>query len=166
MRRRRRSRRIYASSHSSIRDRVSPTFFFSALGIISLLAIARGGAPERWVALILLLTALGDLAFVLTAGQLVSRDIRILVLDCALAIAITIIALHAERYWPMLIAAFLIVGAELQIGVWLAPVHEQQVFKVAHAASAYPVLLTLLVGTLRHWWRTRRCPERDWTVFR
>lgn len=166
MRQRRRSRRICAPSHSSIRDRVSPTFFFSALGIISLLAFLRGGAPERWVALILLLTALADLAFVLTAGQLVSRDIRILVLDCALAIAITIIALHAERYWPMLIAAFLIVGAELQIGVWLAPVHEQQVFKVAHAASAYPVLFTLLVGTLRHWWRTRKRPERDWTVFR
>ena len=145
---------------------MSTTFFFAALGVVSLLAVFRGGAPERWVALILLVTAVADLAFVMTAGEMVTRDLRILVLDCALAVAITIIALHAERYWPMLIAAFLIVGAELQIGVWLAPVHEQQVYKVAHAASAYPILLTLLAGTLRHWWRTRKLPERDWTVFR
>lgn len=145
---------------------MSTAFFFAALGLVSLLAIFRGGAPERWVALILLLTAVADFAFVVTAGEMVTRDIRILVLDCALAITITIIALHAERYWPMLIAAFLVVGAEMQIGVWLAPVHKQQVYKVAHAASAYPILLTLLVGTLRHWWRTRKLPERDWTVFR
>jgi hypothetical protein len=145
---------------------VSATFFFSLLAISALFALLRGGAPERWIAVILALTAVADFALVLMAGRMMTQDARILLLDVALAVVITGIALHAERLWPMLIAALLIVGAELQIGVWLAPTHQRQVYKVAHGLSAYPIILTLLVGTARHWWRTRHAPERDWTNFR
>ncbi|WP_315760800.1 hypothetical protein [Sphingomonas sp. Y38-1Y] len=145
---------------------MSATFFFSLLAISALFALLRGGAPERWIAVILALTAVADFALVLMAGRMMTQDARILLLDVALAVVITGIALHAERLWPMLIAALLIVGAELQIGVWLAPTHQRQVYKVAHGLSAYPIILTLLVGTARHWWRTRHTPERDWTNFR
>lgn len=144
---------------------MSATFFFTLLAVAACFALVRGGAPERWVAMILVLTAVGDFALVMMAGRMMTQDVRILLLDIALAVVITGIALHAERIWPMIIAALLIVGAELQIGVWLAPTHQRQVYKVAHGLSAYPIIITLLVGTARHWWRTRIAPERDWTKF-
>jgi hypothetical protein len=99
----------------------------------------------------------------LTVSPLGSRNASILAIDTVTAVAMTVLALHAERWWPMLMAALLIVGVQLQIGVWLAPIHHRQVYVVAHAFSAYPVILILLAGTIRHWRRTRRHRERAWT---
>lgn len=141
-------------------------FFFLLLTFALGLALVRGGAPERLIAAILALTAAIDFAIVTMVGPArETQDIRILTLDIILSISITVIALHAERIWPMVVAALLIVGAELQVGVWLAPTHEQQVYRIAHGLSAYPILIVLLAGTVRHMMRTRAKPERDWTIF-
>ena len=147
--------------------RVNIIFFFSVLALAAGFAIARGGAPEKLIAVILLVTAATAFALASTAGrEWMTQDVRILTLDVVLAIAIVAVALHAERVWPMMVAAFLILGVELQLGVWMAPTHHRQVYKIAHGFSAYPVILTLIVGTARHRWRTRQRPERDWTHFR
>ncbi|KTW00940.1 hypothetical protein NS355_01715 [Sphingomonas yabuuchiae] len=140
--------------------------FYAGLVGLLVYSIRCGGRPERWVAGILAASAIVDTMMVNAArGVFVVREPGILLLDVITLVAVTVVALWAERIWPMVLAAFLLVGVELQIGVWLAPVIQRQVYKLAHAYSAYPVMLILLVGIVRHRSRTRDVPERDWTIF-
>lgn len=138
--------------------------FIALFGGTATFAMIKGGAPERVAASILLVAALADFTLVsIVSSPLGDRNASILVLDLATAIAVIVVALHAERLWPMPMASFLIVGVQLQLGVWLAPVHHRQVYVVAHAFSAYPVIALLIAGTFRHMRRVRSGRELAWT---
>lgn len=145
---------------------INVAVFYSCLLALVLYATARGGGPERAAAAILALSAVADTVVLQFVGSLFEQWVpALLLLDAVTLGAITYLALRAERHWPMLMAAFLLVGVELQIGVWMAWRIHGQIYKLAHAYSAYPVMLVLLVGIYRHAQRSRVRPERDWTVF-
>lgn len=145
---------------------VNVAVFYSCLLGLVLYASARGGGPERAAAAILALSAATDKVVLLLSGGRFAQWLPwLFTLDILTFGAVTIIAVRAERRWPMVMAAFLLVGVELQLGVWIAPVLNSQIYKLAHAYSAYPVMLVLLVGIYRHAQRSQVQPERDWTVF-
>jgi len=129
-------------------------------------ALARGGAPERLMAAIIL--------YGVTASKIAIHDrvraftqpeLALLLVDLSMIGLGSCIALKAERIWPMLVVAALLAGVELQIGVLMAPARYHQVYRVCHAVSGYLVLLLLIGGTLRHRLRIRSGAERDWTRF-
>ncbi|MEZ0495156.1 hypothetical protein [Sphingomonas sp. IW22] len=141
-------------------------FFFILLAGSCGYALFAGGTPERVAAILILAASIIDFALVsMNARPLADREVTVLLFDIALTIGMIVLALKAERWWPMVVAGVLIVGVEMQLGVWLAPVHHRQVYKIAHAFSAYPVLLMLMIGTWRHRRRARRGPDRAWTRY-
>lgn len=145
---------------------VNVAIFYGFLLALVIYASACGGEPERLAAAILSVSAATDTALVhITSGLFESWVPTLFTLDMITFGAITIIAIKAERRWPMVMAGFLLVGVELQIGIWAAPVMHRRIYKLAHAYSAYPVMLILLIGVYRHAQRSRVRPERDWTVF-
>lgn len=114
-------------------------------------ALGRGGPPERIAAAIILAAVLlSGLVASSYRGAFAQREVGIFLVDLVMFGAATLLALRAERFWPLCLAALLGLGVQLQLLSWLAPESGRQVYKVLHALNAYPVLLVLAMGTWRH----------------
>ncbi|MDF7774279.1 hypothetical protein P1X14_03375 [Sphingomonas sp. AOB5] len=119
-----------------------------------LYAGSRGGAPERIATAIIL----GAVALTYVAAKqwrwaFTSRETGILAVDIVMLVAVVLLAMRADRYWPIWMAAFLGLGIELQFVMWAAPERHVEIYRVLHFWNAYPTLLLLAIGTWRH--RTR-----------
>jgi hypothetical protein len=127
-------------------------------------AIWRGGLPERIVGVSLLLAGLlTRLAYQPFAGRFVSVDWGVLAIDVVLLAILLAVALFADRFWPLWLAAFhaLGTGAHLVRGVdyGIEPV----AYAILLAAWSYPMILLLAIGTARHARRKREGAARDWS---
>lgn len=127
----------------------------------------RGGAPERIAVAIII----GAVAMTYLAGShwrvvFSSRETGILLVDIAMLAAVVVLALRADRYWPLWMAAFLGLGIELQFVMWAAPRQHLEIYKVLHFWNAYPTLILLLIGTWRHRQRIARFgADASWSDF-
>jgi hypothetical protein len=130
-------------------------------------ALWRGGAPEKIAAGIILGAVLASgLVASSYRGAFAEREIGIFVVDVTMFGAAVLLALRAERFWPICMAALLGLGLQLQVLSWVAPHPNRQVYKVLHALNAYPVLLVLAAGTRRHRRRLARDgADRNWSSF-
>lgn len=138
------------------------TLFLGAGGY----AFARGGAPERMMAgLFLFGMCASKLVMMSRERAFAQPELTILAIDLLMVGIASIIALKAERLWTIAAAAALLAGAQLQIGVMLAPVQYHQVYRICHAVSGYLTLILLIAGTWRHQSRLRTRGDRDWTIF-
>lgn len=141
--------------------------YLPLLAATSYYALRRGGPPERIVAAIIL-GAVASTALVASSyrGAFAQREVGIFLVDLAMFGIATILALRAERFWPICLAALLGLGLQLQLLSWIAPHSSRQVYKVLHALNAYAVLLVLAVGTWRHRRRlTESGADRSWSDF-
>lgn len=128
-------------------------------------AVARGGAPERIVGAGLLVAACASTG--LNSGlpvRYLAVEVPILVVDLMLLALLLAVALRADRFWPLWVAALhgLGIGAhlvrEFDSGV------DRLVYGILLASWSYPIILLLWLGTLRHVSRSRRpSGDLDWT---
>ena len=127
-------------------------------------ALWRGGRPEQFVALSFLV------AFVLTVAsdQLGFHwhgiQMGTFLVDVMLLIVLVAIALRANRYWPIGIAAMQsleVIGTLLRLAdPRMAPL----LYWIGTVVWAYPMLILLLLGTVRHRNREKRLgPESSWS---
>lgn len=129
-------------------------------------SIVFGGGPERTAAGILL----AAVAATATVGQLHFRqfsgpEIGILLVDFATFTALMVLAVRADRFWPMAVAACVGVGLMAHASILLAPGIVPSVYATLHAFSAYPTLLILAAGTYRHRKRLKMTGiERSWST--
>lgn len=130
-------------------------------------ALRRGGAPERMVGLALLLGAVGTR---LLQSDLVQRfvavEVGVAAVDVALLAALLAVALLADRFWPLWIAALQALGA----GSHLVRLVDGDILRVVYAflsaIASYPMLAILVFATSRHDRRERvNGPERSWSGF-
>jgi hypothetical protein len=139
---------------------------FAALQLfVSVYAITRGGAPERAVGLSLLIAAL---ATRLLQQPLAARFVTVewggLVVDLALLAVLLIVALHADRFWPLWVAAFHALGTGAHMVRGLDHGIEPVAYAILVASWSYPIVLLLAVGTMRHADRRKRQGhDRDWS---
>jgi hypothetical protein len=141
--------------------------YLTLLTICCSYALWRGGAPER-IAAAIILVAVAMSALVASSYHraFAQREIGIFIVDVVMFGAATALALRAERFWPLCMAALLGLGLELQMLSWIAPHPHRQVYKVLHALNAYPVLLVLAVGTWRHGKRRAELgADESWSRF-
>jgi len=85
---------------------------FPALSVLVTLLLGcgyaafRGGAPERWGAGMIFLSAiLSNVALALGRRHYLTPDLGLMVIDLVYLAAATVLALRAQRYWPMWVAA-------------------------------------------------------------
>jgi hypothetical protein len=135
------------------------------LAVCSIYAFVRGGAPERLVALAFIAAAAATYA-VQPVGQTSYRavELNILSVDAGLLIALVAVALTANRFWPIWIAALqffaLLVHVARACQVDVLPV----VYFAVIARIAYPMVIMLALGTMFHFDRLRRHgSDPDWS---
>ena len=137
---------------------------------VSAYAIARGGAPERAIGGMLLIAALATLLIPIDRlNPYWTIEWNRLSIDLLLLAGLLGVALRANRFWPLWVAALQL----LTIGVHGVRLYDPDVLPVVYARLtsqiAYPICAVVLIGTLR--FRRRRSrhaarPERDWAPLR
>ncbi len=122
--------------------------FNACLFLVCGYAFWGGGAPERATGLIFLVAAAASYTvpyshFHVVEGPLFAVDLLTLA-------ALTVIALTANRYWPLYIAAIQL----LTVGIHAVKAYEPELvywlYNWASAVLAYPTLILLVIGVARH----------------
>jgi hypothetical protein len=125
-------------------------------------ALLRGGAPERLTGLALLLAA--------ALTGIVQRDIPVLfaglevgvmIVDVILLAVMIVITLHADRFWPAWVTALHALGTGAHLARAISPEVIRLVYALLSAAWSYPIVLLLVIGTLRH---SQRIQAQGWDV--
>jgi len=120
-------------------------------------ALLRGGAPERIGAAIytvgtgLTILARGEAAF-----RFGSVEIGILIVDVAALIAFLLLALRAQRFWPMWMTAFQAIGTAGHLAKLADPEMIRWAYAFLLGIWSYPMLLLLAIGTWRHQQRLKQ----------
>jgi hypothetical protein len=128
-------------------------------------AFLRGGAPERLTALALLVAAASTGmvqrdAPVLFAGL----EVGVMIIDLILLAVMITITLHADRFWPAWVTALHALGTGAHLARAISPDVIRLVYAVLSAVWSYPIVLLLVIGTVRHSQRIRaRGWDLDWS---
>jgi hypothetical protein len=144
------------------------TFFLVFLSLLlatCLLALWRGGGPERAIAALFLIAWLASIA---TDSPVPLRyygvEVNYLVIDSLLMLALLAVSRRANRAWPTVATSLqaLIVLAHLARAI--TPHQVAFVYMVMTAAWPFLQLLVLTAGTAFHWRRTViHGAEPSWT---
>lgn len=141
--------------------------FWAAQLAASAFAVWRGGAPERIVGALLVCATLATMMIPFEIGSTFHTvNWRALGIDVALLVTVSAVALRADRYWPQWMAGLQV----LTIGVHGVRAYDPHILPIVYARIAgeiaYPMLLILVIGTLRHHHRTLATgPETAWSRF-
>lgn len=126
-------------------------------------ALWRGGGPERIAAALFAGAAAITYASMYDYGFRAISELYLL-LDFGLFVAIALLSLWADRFWPIWVAALQLVVLATH-GVRAShPELLPFIYYVATAKLAYPMILLLALGTLRHRARVSRWgSDLDWS---
>ena len=115
-------------------------------------AMLKGGSPERIGATVLALGSFLTVAVLPSwAGHVGSVEIGILVVDIACLAAFAVLALRADRFWPIWVTALVGVGALGHLARWFdGPEISTRVYAMSLAIWSYPMLALIAIGTLNH----------------
>ncbi|TFI59813.1 hypothetical protein E2493_02975 [Sphingomonas parva] len=131
---------------------------------VSSYAMVRGGAPERIVGLSLLIapgsTRLLQQDF---TSRFIGVEVGVLVVDVILLTVLLAVALNADRFWPLWLAAFQLFGTGAHLVRALDAHVERVAYAILMAGWSYPMILILAVGTWRHVRRARAGADPDWS---
>jgi len=152
-------------------DFTEPTIaaFWSILFGVVVLALWKGGAPERLGAGVVLLTVvIQTAAHGIAPPEFLSLNVVALFVDLISLAGFTAIALTADRQWPIVAAGIALLGAfahsaRLLLGVEFHP----YAYVLMTVLPSLAVNLLIGIGTIRHMLRVRRDGEDpDFTDFR
>ncbi len=141
--------------------------FFGLFAASSLYALARGGAPERLMATVMIIgVALTPLVATPMSRRFYGLETGVFTLDCLILIIFSVIALRANRFWPMgivVLHGMSVLGHILRIA-------DPHLIRIAYMLMLtfwiYPQLLLLVLGTLRHQRRLRATgADPSWSTF-
>lgn len=127
-------------------------------------AIWRGGAPERVTGWLLIAAALLTLV-VGHPTQYSHIELGLFLIDFGLLIGLVVVALKADRLWPIALAALHLDGTAVHI----LKLFDAELIRVTYAVMivmwAYPMQVILAIGTLRHQRRLAQFGEdRAWSL--
>ncbi|MGJ8481961.1 hypothetical protein [Sphingobium yanoikuyae] len=141
--------------------------FLLLVAVLATHAGCRGGAPERLAAAAMLVATIAT-SLTNMKVALAFRDVQwsIVWIDAALLAALLAIALRANRFWPLWVAAIQC----LALAAHAARAFDAGILPLAYwwivGKLSYPMLLLLIIGTERHHQRRRqghRDPAWSWT---
>lgn len=131
--------------------------FLIGFTIVVSYALWRGSAPERAGALIFILMAVLQYGGRLVLSRVFDTvDLLYLAADLFAFISFTLLALSANRIWPLFVAAAELLSCASHFGREISSKVEPLVYAVLTAGPTIVALAILLIGTLAHHSRTRR----------
>jgi hypothetical protein len=130
--------------------------YYALLMSVVAYAFRRGGWPERAAALTILVgSVLTQVALSPFAGRFGGVEFSVLLVDLAALAAFVALALKSDRYWPIWIAAFQLIGVLAHLARMADPTMMRTGYAVILALWSYPMLALIAIGTWRHHRRTR-----------
>ena len=137
---------------------MAPNLFRVLLVLVALYALLRGRRDERQVGMIFVVGVIAtELVLPPARERFEGVETPLMLVDIAVFLGFTWVALRSERFWPLWIAGLQLTAI---FGHVLKAI-DVQLFARAYAASlvfwAYPMLLILAVGT----WRGQKRAGRD-----
>jgi hypothetical protein len=143
-------------------------YFFAAL-LFPCIAYAflAGGAPERIGAAVYALAAVGSHLIMLTHGdRWLSIEVGVFIVDVLLFISFTILALRANRFWPLWVSALLGLGVLGHLARLGGPGMYWWAYVVTLTIWSYPILGLIALGTWAHRRRlARNGVDPSWSNF-
>lgn len=133
---------------------IAPFWALLAIGCVA--AFASGGWPERAVGLLFASAAAGSLAVVGGVSRFHSVEQPLLAIDLLLTCALGVVALRADRWWPMCVTSLVTIGTLAHLGEVLTPGLLPRAYQFMEQVSSYPALLVWGAGIWREAARRRR----------
>ena len=133
----------------------------------SFYALWRGGPPERTAAKVVIVWLMTDVTYHLIFGKsgFVEVDPAHLVIDGAELVAITWLALQANRVWPIWAAAAQVMTFTGHLVVMIAPGGVDRAYWAMTQLPPYIQLFALVCGAAFHDRRLQRIgPYRSWRL--
>ena len=132
-----------------------PDLGISAFATILILstgfAITRGGAPERWGALVIVTMTAIQVASAFSGHQKFhSVDLGSVVVDAYGVIGFGAIALYARRAWPIWATSLQILSLSSHFARQVDQGVSPMVYALMKSSPTFFVLLALFVGTMAH----------------
>jgi hypothetical protein len=130
-------------------------------------ALRRGGGPEKAASTIIVVgSLLSGFAVSDMAHRFSSLEVGVLAADIGTLIGLLLVALFAERYWPLWVAALQTIGTAAHAVRLADPTVLRWAYAFALAFWSYPMLLLIIAGTWRHQKRLRlHGVDKSWSSF-
>ncbi len=128
-------------------------------------AILRGGMPEKIAGWLLMAAAGLTLLTGWRQAMFQQVEIGLFIIDLALLAGLVVIALKADRFWPLVLAALQLDNTAAHILKLFDPDLIGITYALMLAMWSYPMQLILAVATLRHRRRLAQFGEdRAWSL--
>ena len=128
-------------------------------------ALWRGGTPERIGATILAVGSFLTAAAIGSGrGSFQGVEVGVVLIDILCSLAFVALALRADRFWPLWLAALQVGGTAGHAVKFIDPNIIPRAYAFMLAAWAYPMLVLLFAGTWRHRRRLARFGvDKSWS---
>ena len=119
--------------------------------VVGAYAWLRGGAPERVTGCMFVSALIAtDLARTIGPGHFRQVEFGIAVIDVALVVGVAVVALRADRTWPIWCVAWLIIASMGHLAKGLMPEFLRPAYQMIVSLSAWPTMYLLARGTCNH----------------
>lgn len=127
-------------------------------------ALWRGGPPEKIAVIVLTLACFLTFGVASDVGTFQSVETGIFVVDLLCLIGLLAVALWADRFWPLWVAALHLIGTAGHAAKFVDPNIVPRTYAFLLAVWAYPMIVLIIVGTWRHQQRMARFgTDRSWS---
>ena len=110
-----------------------------------------GGQPERIGVNLMAGAALSSLLVsIVSSAQYQGMNDGLFVIDLGLLGALVLLALRADRFWPIAAAGLQMVAVGTHVSMRVSPQLLPDFYAWIAALWSYPVILTVVIGTWRH----------------
>lgn len=141
-------------------------YFVGLLALCTAYALARGGAPEKIGAAIYAVSVVVTHVLLMThLGRWRGIEFGVFFVDVLTFALFCILAIRANRFWPIWVSALLGLGVLGHLARWAGPDVLWYAYAVVLTIWSYPILAILAVGTFNHRRRLARFEtDRSWST--
>jgi hypothetical protein len=132
-------------------------YFIALLAIGSLYAFVAGGAPERIGAALYLAGSEATHLFLAThvGHRWLQVEFGVFIVDVVTLLAFVLLALRANRFWPIWVSALLGIGVLGHLARLAGPDILWYAYVFVSSIWSYPILAIMALGTFNHQRRMR-----------
>lgn len=124
---------------------------------VSAIVLPHGHQDARWgIAVILVGSVASYVAQLQIPPDWTSGRWALMLVDTIVLLGLGMIAMRSKRFWPLWIAAFQLIAVTTHLVMLIEPDQVLQAYAILQGLWAYPMLIVLLVTTLR---RKRTLPQ-------
>jgi hypothetical protein len=141
-------------------------FFMTLLALTTSYAFWAGGGPERvGTAVYALSVPVTHLALLASNQHWRNLEIGVLIVDATTFVIFVLIALRADRFWPIWVSALLGIALLGHLARFVTPDTYWRAYAKVLVMWSYPILALMVLGTFLHWKRLKLYgADRSWTT--